>query len=62
MLMVYGSNQTKCPDLMLAHCSASSNWVPGGNTGETKVGRKGTGHPTSHAYKSIQETDECTVY
>ena len=23
--------------------------VPGGNTGEIKVARKGTGHPTSHA-------------
>ena len=34
---------------MLAHCSPSSEWVPGGNTKETKTVRKGTGHPTSHA-------------
>ena len=25
---------------MLAHCSPSSEWVPGGNTGETKAGGK----------------------
>ena len=24
-------------------------WIPGGNTGEIKAARKGTGHPTSHA-------------
>ena len=23
--------------------------IPGGNTGEIKAARKGTGHPTSHA-------------
>ena len=31
---------------MLAHCPPSSEWGPGGNTGEIKVARKGTGHPT----------------
>ena len=31
---------------MLAHCSPSSKWVPGGNTGEIKAARKGAGHPT----------------
>ena len=46
---VYGSSPNRCPDLMLAHCSPSSKWVPGGNTGEIKEARKGTGHPTSHA-------------
>ena len=45
----YGSSPTRCPDLMLAHCSPSSKWVPGGNTGEIKAARKGTGHPSSHA-------------
>ena len=34
---------------MLAHCSSSSELVPGGNTGEIKGARKGTGHPNSHA-------------
>ena len=34
---------------MLAHCSPSSKWVPGGNTGEIKAARKGIGHPTLHA-------------
>ena len=34
---------------MLAHCSTSSEWVPGGHTGEIKAARRGTGHPTSHA-------------
>ena len=34
---------------MLAHCSPSSKWVPGGNTGEINAVKKGTGHPTSHA-------------
>ena len=33
---------------MLAHCSLSSEWEPGGNTGEIKAARKGTGHPTLH--------------
>ena len=32
---------------MLAHCSPSSEWVPGASTGGMKVARKGTGHPTS---------------
>ena len=33
---------------MLAHCSPSSKWVPGGNTrGKLKAARKGTGHPIS---------------
>ena len=27
---------SRCPDWMLAHCSPSSKWVPGGNCGETK--------------------------
>ena len=31
----------------LAHCPPSSEWGPGGNTGEMKAARKGTGHPTS---------------
>ena len=31
------------------HCSPSSIRVPGGNTGEIKAERKGTGHPTSYA-------------
>ena len=26
-----------------------ANWVPGGNTGEIKAARKGTGHPTSQS-------------
>ena len=34
---------------MLAHCSPSSKWVPGGNTGEIKATRKGTGHHTPNA-------------
>ena len=34
---------------MLAHYSPKSEWVPGGNTGEIKVARKGTGNPNSHA-------------
>ena len=33
----------------LAHCPPSSEWGPGGNTGEIKAARKGTGHPTSKA-------------
>ena len=32
---------------MLAHCSPCSEWVPGGNTGEIKAARKGTGHLTA---------------
>ena len=32
---------------MLAHCPPSSEWGPGGNTGEIKAARKGTDHPTS---------------
>ena len=32
---------------MFAHCSPSSEWVSGGNTGEIEVSRKGTGHLTS---------------
>ena len=31
----------------LAYCSPGSEWGPGGNTGEIKAVRKGTGHPTS---------------
>ena len=31
----------------LALCPPSSKWGPGGNTGEIKAARKGTGHPTS---------------
>ena len=31
----------------LAHCPPSSEWGPGGNTGEIKAARTGTGHPTS---------------
>ena len=46
---VYGSSPTRCPGCMLAHCSSSSKWVPGGDTGEIKAARKGTGHPTSNA-------------
>ena len=34
---------------MLAYCSPSSERVPGGNSGEIKAAREGTGHPTSHA-------------
>jgi len=34
---------------MLAHCSPSSEWAPGGNSVEVKVARKGTIHPTSYA-------------
>ena len=34
---------------MLARCSPSSKWVPGGNTGEIQAARKETGHPISHA-------------
>ena len=30
-----------------AHCPSSSEWRPGGNTGEIKAARKETGHPTS---------------
>jgi len=46
---VYGSNPTRCPDLMLADCSPSSKWIPGGNTGEIKAARTGTDHPTLNA-------------
>ena len=49
---VYGSSPTRCPDLMLAHYSPSSKWVPGGTTGEIKVEKKGTGRPTAHAHGS----------
>ena len=38
----------------LAHCPPSSEWGPGGNTGEIKAARKGTGHPTSKADGSGQ--------
>ena len=31
---------------MLAHCPASSKYVPGVNTGGVKAVTKGTGHPT----------------
>ena len=31
----------------LAHCPPSCKRGPGGNTGEIKAARKGTGHPTS---------------
>ena len=37
---------------MLPHCSPSIKWVPGGNTGEIKVAKQGTGHPTSCANSS----------
>ena len=37
---------------MLAHCSSSSEWVPGRSTGEIKATRKGTAHPTSYADSS----------
>ena len=33
----------------LAHCPPSSELKPGGNTGEIKATRKGTGHPTSQS-------------
>ena len=33
----------------LAHYPPSSEWGPGGNTGEIKAARKGTGHPTSQS-------------
>ena len=33
---------------VLAHCPPSGEWGPGGNTGEIKAARKGTGHPTLH--------------
>ena len=48
MRKVYGSSPTRCPDGMLAHCSPSSKWVPGGNTGEIKAARKGTAPPLPH--------------
>ena len=32
-----------------AHCPPSSQWGPGGNTGEIKAARNGTGHPTSQS-------------
>ena len=34
---------------MLAHCSQSSEWVPGCDDREIKTAEKGAGHPTSHA-------------
>ena len=34
---------------MLTHCSPTSEWVPGGKTGEIKLERKGTGYLTSYA-------------
>jgi len=34
---------------MLAHYSPSSEWAPGGNTGEIKAARKGTDHSISQA-------------
>ena len=46
---VYVSSPARGLDLMLTHCSPSSEWVPGGNTGKIKAARKGIGHPTSHA-------------
>ena len=49
MPMVYGSSLIRYPDWMLAHCSPSSGWVPGGNGGEIKAVRKGTGYLTSYA-------------
>ena len=30
---------------MLVHCSTSSKWIPGGNTWEMEMARKGTGPP-----------------
>ena len=39
---------------MLAHCSSSSEWVPGGNTGEITATRNGTGRFTSDANGSVQ--------
>ena len=38
----------------LAQCPPSNEWGPGGNTGEIKAARKGTGHPTSKADGSGQ--------
>ena len=32
---------------MFAHCPSSSKLAPGGNTGEVKAARKGTGYPAS---------------
>ena len=32
---------------MLAHYPLSSKWIPGGNTGEVKGGKEGTGRPIS---------------
>ena len=51
---VFVSSPTRCPDGMLAHCSPSSEWLPGCNNGEIKAARKGTGHPTPHADGSGQ--------
>ena len=34
---------------MLTHPPLSNDWVPGGNTEETKMRMKGIGHPTSYA-------------
>ena len=34
---------------MLVYCSPSSAWGPGGNIGEIKATRRGTGYPTSQS-------------
>ena len=43
----HGSDPPRPNGWTLAHCPPSSEWGPGGNTGEIKAARKGTGHPTS---------------
>jgi len=41
---------------MLAHCSPSSEWVPGYNIGEIKAARKGPGYSTPYANGSGKVT------
>ena len=45
-------------DLMPAHCSPSSKWVPGDNTGEIR--RRGTHADGSGSVSSLKGTPLCT--
>ena len=48
--MVRAPVETLTECLPTVHPTApSSEWVPGGNTGEIKAASKGTEHPASHA-------------
>ena len=45
----HGSSSTSSNGWIPAHYPPSSEWGPGGNTGEIKAARKGSGHPTSQS-------------